>query len=85
MELNNSQMVMVTELKATIIDKMKGYGAEYTAIRDKCIEAGRNHWLVTNKKEQDDAISAALYLHAMDDKQREAVNLLSDFMEQQNR
>ena len=76
MELTNTQMVMVTELEI-LIKRMKEEGAEFQAIKEACIEKGRGNWLVTDKKQQDDAIGAALYAFAMDDKQREATELLS--------
>jgi len=79
MELTNLQMVMVTELRI-LIEGMKKEGAEYPAIREACIKKGRDHYLVTDKKQQDDAIGAALYAFAMDDKQREATDMLSELI-----
>lgn len=79
MELNNTQRIMVTELKI-IIERMKAEGVDYQAIREKCIEEGRENWIVTDIKEQDDAIAAALYLYAMDEKGREALNELSKIL-----
>ena len=80
MELTNTQAVMVTELKITI-ERMKAEGADFQAIREECIKEGRGHWLVTDTKQQDDAIGAALYLYAIDEKGREAMNMLSEFVE----
>ena len=76
MEFSNCQLIMVQELKITI-EKMKEEGAEFPTIREKCIEEGSHHWLVTNRKQQQDAIGAALYLYAMDEEQQGAMRLLS--------
>ena len=79
MELNGIQKVMVTELKF-VIERMMAEGADFQAIREECIKKGRKHWLVTDMKQQDDAIAAALYLYAMDEKGREAMNVFSELI-----
>lgn len=82
MELTNSQMVLVTELHM-LIEKLKSEGRQFEEIRKACIEKGRDHWLVTERKEQDEAIKAAIYVYAMTDEQRNAVNKFMELLQEQ--
>lgn len=76
-KLDNTQLILITELKG-LIKKLQTEGKEYPEIRLACIESADNHWLVTNKFLKDQCIAVALTAYAMTDEQREAQKQLRD-------
>lgn len=72
-EFSNSQLVMITEIKA-VIEQMKGEGKEYGEIRQHCLSKFKeSHWLITDQRQRDEAIAGALFTYAMNNEQKEAV------------
>ncbi len=76
-ELTNTQTMLITELKDAI-KKLKKEGAEYPAIKDKCMKIAESHWLVTHKYLQKQAVAVALHMYALTDEQKEAQAKLRD-------
>ncbi len=70
-ELTNSQVILIAELEEAI-KKLKDEGAEYPAIKGKCMKIAESHWLVKHKYLQEQALAVALHMYALTDEQKEA-------------
>ena len=75
-KFNNCQLIMIAELREDII-RLKEQGKEYKDIRFAIVEKYKDsHWLVTNQREREESIGAALISYAMTEEQQEAVSEL---------
>lgn len=72
--LTNTQLVMITDIKHRI-EALQKEGKDYPVLRqvilDEFLEP--NYWCITNKREREMAVGAALLAYAMNDEQRDAV------------
>ncbi len=79
MHLDNTQLVMATEIKS-FIERLKEEGKDYPQIRTACLEKYKDsYWCVTDATRREEAIGAALFAYAMDDEMREQVKKVQEF------
>lgn len=71
-DFNNCQLIMIAELQ-TVIEPLKVQGKEYAEIREVVQEKTKDgHWLITDQRQRDECIAAALIAYGMNEEQRQA-------------